>query len=121
MEGDTAAGAPPSHHGPTLVAYLVVFAILCGCTLLSFIFNGMAQQHVISHGTSVALIVLVSIFKATLVAMFFMHLKYDWFKLYFIVFPVVILTVMMVIVLLPDTVLDWHTTLTEVTPPPPTH
>ena len=37
--------------------------------------------------------------------MYFMHLKYDWDKLYFLVFPVVILTVMMVIVLLPDTVL----------------
>lgn len=108
IEGDTVAGEAPGHHGPTFASYMVVFGILCVCTLISFISNGFANAGTISHTTSVAVIMLVSIFKATLVAMFFMHLKYDWFKLYFIVFPVVILTVMMVIVLLPDIVLDWH-------------
>ena len=118
---DSIAGEKGGHHGPTFASYIIVFAILCVCTLISFISNGAANGGMISHTTSVAIIMMVSIFKATLVAMFFMHLKYDWFKLYFIVFPVVILTVMMVIVLMPDTVLGWHHTLVEVGPSTDAH
>ncbi len=54
------------------------------------------------------LIVLVAIIKAVCVASVFMHLKFDWGRLYCIVIPVSILAVMMVIVLLPDIVIGWH-------------
>ena len=40
---------------------------------------------------------------AVLVAMIFMHLKYDWRLLYFLLIPVCIMAVMMMVVLLPDT------------------
>jgi hypothetical protein len=33
-----------------------------------------------------------------------MHLKWDWGKIFFLMIPVMILTVMMVVVLLPDVV-----------------
>jgi len=99
-----AAGQGHEHHGPTVQAYLVIFIALCICTALSFVANAIFG---IGDWRGVFIIMLVSVVKATLVAMFFMHLKYDWMKLYFLVFPVVILTVMMVIVLLPDMVLDW--------------
>jgi caa(3)-type oxidase subunit IV len=49
----------------------------------------------------------VAVCKAVLVGMFFMHLKYDWGKLYFIIVPISILGLMMMIVLLPDIVLAW--------------
>lgn len=101
-----ATHAHAEHHGPTFQSYMIVFGILLVCTAISFIANAIFG---IGNWRGVAIIMLVSICKATLVAMFFMHLKYDWMKLYFLVFPVVILTVMMVIVLLPDVVLDWHT------------
>jgi cytochrome c oxidase subunit IV len=95
-------------HGPNLKAYLVVFGTLCGFTLLSFIFNYLALHGVISHFFSFVLILSVAIVKATLVAMFFMHLKWDWTKLYYLIIPVMILAVMLGIVLLPDIVLAWH-------------
>jgi hypothetical protein len=37
-----------------------------------------------------------------------MHLKFEWSKLYFLIIPVMILGVMMMVVLLPDIVIDWH-------------
>ena len=88
------------HSRPHSAAALSVF------TAVSFIVSWLGYAHSIAGLT---IILGVAVCKATLVGAFFMHLKYDWFKLYFIVFPVVILTVMMVIVLMPDTVLDWHT------------
>jgi hypothetical protein len=54
------------------------------------------------------LIMIVSVVKATLVALIFMHLKFDWGRLYFLVIPVLILGVMMMVVLLPDIVIGWH-------------
>jgi cytochrome c oxidase subunit 4 len=95
-------------HGPNLQAYLVVFGALCGFTLASFLFNAMAHAEIISHFFSFVLILSVAIIKATLVAMFFMHLKWDWAKLYYLIFPVLILAVMMGVVFLPDIVLAWH-------------
>ena len=84
--------------------YIKVFVALCVCTALSFVFN-----FFLGHtGTSMMLILIVAIIKAMLVAAIFMHLKFDWSKLYFLVFPVLILAVMMIIVLLPDIVLTWH-------------
>jgi cytochrome c oxidase subunit IV len=87
---------------------MTIFIVLCVCTALSFVFNEMARHDIISHMTSVVLIVLVAIIKAVCVASVFMHLKFDWGRLYCIVIPVSILAVMMVIVLLPDIVIGWH-------------
>ena len=46
--------------------------------------------------------------KSGLVAAIFMHLKYDWGKVFCIMIPVVVMSMMMIIVLLPDAVLGWH-------------
>lgn len=96
------------HAGPSFMAYMYVFGALCVCTALSFVFNELAQGAVISHMASVAAIVVVAIIKATLVAGIFMHLKFDWGKLYCIILPVCVVTVMMVIILSIDAVLAWH-------------
>ncbi len=95
----------PDHHGPTIQAYMVVFGALCGFTLISFVANYFATvQHSISAQTSMAIILGVAVCKATLVCMYFMHLKFEWGQLYFIIVPVGILAVMMMIVLMPDIV-----------------
>lgn len=93
-----------SEH-PTFMTYMVVFGALIICTAASFVANFFFP---IPSKTGLTIIMLVSIVKATLVAMYFMHLKFDWGKLYFLIIPVLVLTVMMVIVLLPDTVFAWH-------------
>jgi len=94
----------PSQVGPSFKSYIAVFVALTVCTALSFVFNGVLGQN----QTSMMLILGVAVIKAFLVALIFMHLKLDWSKLYFVIIPVMILTVMMMIVLLPDIVLAWH-------------
>jgi caa(3)-type oxidase subunit IV len=92
-------------HGPSLQAYYAVFGALCVFTAVSFIVNW--QLGIGSH-TGMGIIMVVAVCKASLVAMFFMHLKYEWAKLYFLIVPVAVLCVMMIIVLLPDGVVAWH-------------
>src|SRR4051812_35860127 len=91
-------------HGPSVQVYMIIFGALCVFTAISFIVNAIFG---IGSGTGMAIIMGVAICKATLVCMFFMHLKYEWSKLYFLIVPVAILGVMMIIVLLPDIVLMW--------------
>jgi cytochrome c oxidase subunit IV len=45
--------------------------------------------------------------KALLVVAIFMHLKWDWGRLYFMIIPAMILAPMLVFALLPDIVLYW--------------
>ena len=98
------------HAAPTFGAYIGVFIALCVCTALSFVFNYMAHEDVkmMSHMASVGAIVVVAVIKALLVAAIFMHLKFDWGKVYCIILPVCVVTVMMVIILSIDTTLAWH-------------
>jgi cytochrome c oxidase subunit 4 len=94
-------------HGPDLKLYMAVAAALAVFTASSFVFNYLVRQDVFSHATGFVLILGVAVCKAVLVGMFFMHLKYDWGKLYFLIFPVFIMATMMMMVLLPDIVLAW--------------
>jgi caa(3)-type oxidase subunit IV len=91
-------------HGPTFKAYMAVFLMLCVCTALSFIVSAILGHN---H-TSAAIIMAVAVVKATLVACIFMHLKWDFNKVYGIMLPVCIVTLMMVIILSIDQTLAWH-------------
>ena len=93
------------HHGPTVNGYLVVFGALAVFTAISFLVNA-----VLGQGSTAGLVIImgVALVKALLVATFFMHLKWDWGKLFFMIIPCVILSVMLIVVLLPDIVLAWH-------------
>jgi cytochrome c oxidase subunit IV len=92
-------------HGVSLKMYIVVFSALCVFTLVSFLVN--AFEPTIGAHTGMAIIMAVAVCKATLVCMFFMHLKFDWSKLYILIVPVSILGVMMMIILMPDIVVAW--------------
>jgi cytochrome c oxidase subunit 4 len=96
------------HAGPGVNAYLVIFGALVVFTAISFLVNSAVRGGSIQSATGFTLILGVAVCKAILVAMFFMHLKFDWARLYFMIIPVMILGTMMVIVLLPDIVLAWH-------------
>jgi cytochrome c oxidase subunit 4 len=96
-----------AHAGPDVKAYLVIFGALAIFTLVSFVANAASRAEWISRSASFAIILGVAVVKAVLVAMFFMHLKYDWGKVFFLVIPVLILATMMVIVLFPDQALIW--------------
>src|SRR5262245_26810988 len=94
------------HGGPSLFKlYMIVAVALSVFTATSFVFNSMARAGSITHFTSFVLILSVAIIKATLVAMYFMHLKWDWSLLYFLIIPAFILGTMMMVVLMPDILL----------------
>jgi cytochrome c oxidase subunit 4 len=82
--------------------YLAVFGILCVLTLISFM--TVTDFWIKNMGTNSGpiLVMIVGVAKATLVAMYFMHLKYDWFKLYFMIVPTLIMGTILVCALLPD-------------------
>jgi cytochrome c oxidase subunit 4 len=93
------------HHGPPVSLYLVVFLCLCVFTAVSFAVNA---AFGIGSMTGLLIILAVAICKAMLVGAFFMHLRWEWGKLYFVIIPVMILGVMMMLVLMPDIVVSWH-------------
>lgn len=96
---DSVAGEGGKHHGPTLPVYLGVAGALGGFTAVSFIVSAMGYAH--SMG-GLAIILTVAVCKAMLVAAFFMHLNYDWKKLYFLIVPTLILCVMVALIFMPD-------------------
>jgi cytochrome c oxidase subunit IV len=88
-------------HGDVFRIYMIVAVVLAICTGMSFLFNQTVHIKLLAF----VLILGVAILKAVLVAMYFMHLKWDWKMLYFLIVPVFILGVTMMVVLLPDVVL----------------
>jgi cytochrome c oxidase subunit 4 len=96
------------HHGPDTRLYLAIGAALAGFTIASFVVNALVRGGTVSHFAGFVLILGVAVCKAVLVGMYFMHLKYEWGKLYFMIIPAFILATMMMIVLMPDIVVAWH-------------
>jgi cytochrome c oxidase subunit 4 len=98
-----------AEHDAHVRSYLVVFGALAIFTLVSFVANYAAhpERAWIGVYTSFLIILVVAVVKATLVGMYFMHLKVDWPRFYFLLIPAFILGTMMMIVLLPDIVIAW--------------
>ena len=62
-----------------------------------------------SHGHEIfKAYMVVAVVKSLLVALYFMHLKYDWRKVGFFIVPALILGAMWYFVFMPDIVLAWH-------------
>ncbi|HEV2949334.1 MAG TPA: cytochrome C oxidase subunit IV family protein [Gemmataceae bacterium] len=99
---------PHPHGGIDVKTYFIIFGALAVFTAVSFIVNEAVRHDVLGTFAGFVLILGVAVCKAVLVGMFFMHLKIDWGRLYFVIVPVMLLAVMMIIVLLPDIVLAWH-------------
>jgi caa(3)-type oxidase subunit IV len=98
-------------HGPNVRAYMIVFGALAVFTAISFIIKDVFEEHMGLDATSGMFIILaVAVVKACLVGAIFMHLKWDWGRLYFMIIPAFILAVMMMIVLMPDIVMAWKKT-----------
>lgn len=100
--------AKDAHGHEVHKAYMVVAVLLCVFTASSFLVNYQVRAGHFSSQTGFALILGVAVCKALLVGAYFMHLKFEWGKLYFMIIPAFILGVMMMIVLLPDIVFVWQ-------------
>jgi cytochrome c oxidase subunit 4 len=100
-------GEHGAHGLPLFQLYMVVAVALGVFTAASFGFNWLVHHQVLSALAGFLLILIVAVCKAGLVGTYFMHLKWDWSKLFFFIVPAFILGTMMMIVLLPDIVLAW--------------
>jgi cytochrome c oxidase subunit 4 len=90
------------HHGDMEPTYYKVFGALVACTAVSFITVTDLWVGSLGATTGHTVVMLVAVVKALLVAMFFMHLKYDWNKLYFMFVPTLTIATLLPCVLLPD-------------------
>src|SRR4051794_33209271 len=111
---DAHAHGHAAPHGPSNVRpYYVIFALLCGFTAVSFIVNSLVRGHSMSPTTGFTVILSVAVVKALLVCAIFMHLKWDWGRLYFLIIPALVLAPFLMLALTPDIVLYWS----KVAPP----
>lgn len=106
MEHTDLHHADHAHEG-SFQSYVNVFILLCVFTAVSFVVNYFVRAGHLSSIMGFALILGVAVVKAVLVAMIFMHLKWDWSKLYFMILPALVLAPMLIFALLPDIVLAW--------------
>ena len=85
--------------------FMKVFGILLVCTMISFGANQLIgpQRAVVNF----IVILGVAVLKASLVVLFFMHLKIDWRKVFVFIMPTMILASVVLLVLWPDIVLAW--------------
>jgi cytochrome c oxidase subunit 4 len=105
---ETAPMSDTHAHGPsTTKPFLVVFGALCIFTAVSFVVNSLVRGGTLTTSTGFVLILGVACVKALLVVIYFMHLKWDWGRLYFLIIPALVLAPMMIFALLPDLVLFW--------------
>ena len=104
-------------HDLRVRAYFTVFIALSIFTVVSFLANEAVRQGWIGAFTSFVIIISVAVIKAFLVGLIFMHLNFDWGKVYFIIVPIFILGVMMMLVLMPDIVIPWQPSQNPLEPP----
>jgi caa(3)-type oxidase subunit IV len=97
--------------------YMLVFGVLCVLTVVSFLTVQDFWINSMGEKSGPMIVMLVGVAKATLVAMFFMHLKYDWFKLYFMIVPTLIMGTILMCALLPDMTFS-QTRVVAGAPPP---
>jgi cytochrome c oxidase subunit 4 len=93
-----AVSAPTPHHH---VNYLGIFFAL---VILTIVTVAIAFKRFDSEAINVLLALLVASVKASLVAMYFMHLKFEGKLIYFIAIVPLILCVILVCALIPDIV-----------------
>jgi caa(3)-type oxidase subunit IV len=86
--------------------FFKVFVALFVFTTISFVVNQLFGRD--AAALAFIIIMAVAVCKATLVVMFFMHLKIDWRKVFVFIVPTMILAPLIVIVLWPDIVLAWR-------------
>ena len=104
-------------HDMRVKAYFTVFIALSIFTAISFLANEAVRQGWIGVETSFTIIIAVAVIKAFLVGLIFMHLNFDWGKVYFIIVPIFVLGVMMMMVLMPDIVISWQPQQEPLEPP----
>ena len=112
-EGDAEGGAPRGHTDPVPhhhVNYLVIFYVLIILTVVTVV---VAFAPIQSELTKVGVALLVASVKATLVARYFMHLKFEGKLIRLTLFFPLLLCVIMIAALIPDVGLGRQTSMND--------
>lgn len=108
---DAAAGhgAPAHEHAHQGPSYYLIFAALVVLTAVT-----VGVSYITGLSSEAALIIAMAIasLKATLVALFFMHLKFEIKPIYIVVGVPVVLTIILIIALMPD--IAYHQNPTDI-------
>src|SRR5262245_36562543 len=86
------------HNGKALTLYLVVGVALAIFTGTSFWVYEEVHSGKLAENTGFFIILGVAVVKAILVAAIFMHLMFDWKRVYFMIIPALILGTLMIVV-----------------------
>ena len=116
-EGDAEGGAPRGHTDPLPhhhVNYLLIFYALIVLTVVTVV---VAFAPIQSELTKVGVALLVASVKATLVARYFMHLKFEGKLIRLTLFFPLLLCVIMIAALIPDIGLGRRTSMHDVAEP----
>ena len=98
-----ASGSHTHTHVPGGVGkYVAVFVALCVLTAISFAVGNSQQLRENAPGVMMAMMMAVSCAKASLVILFFMHLKYEANWKYVLTIPASIMSFFLVLMLIPD-------------------
>jgi cytochrome c oxidase subunit 4 len=87
-----------SHAEPTDKLYLTIAGALGVLTVISYV----ADLADLPRTALVFVVLAVAVVKATLVATYFMHLKFDWGNVKVMIIPALILSAVLVFALMPD-------------------
>jgi cytochrome c oxidase subunit 4 len=101
----------PHHHVP----YLWIFLYLVALTVVTVL---VALKRFESEAVNVLLALLIASIKASLVALFFMHLKFEGRLIYMIFIVPLGLCILLVVALLPDLLPIGDASLQHFNPPP---
>jgi cytochrome c oxidase subunit 4 len=100
-----------SEHGAhDLKKYLVVFGVLCALTMCSFLTYFPFWREHVDLKAGWFLMMAVSVSKALLVMLFFMHLKYEASWKYVLTIPASVMSLFLIVMLIPD--VKWRNTET---------
>ena len=82
--------------------YIAVFFALCGLTVISYLVGNSATLREKTPGIMWAMMMAVSCAKASLVILFFMHLKWEANWKYVLTVPASIMSIFLMLMLIPD-------------------
>jgi cytochrome c oxidase subunit 4 len=105
MHGGGGGGEPDEPHGKSVPAphhYVNYFAIFAALVVLTILTVLVAFHRFQNEVVNLLVALLVAGAKATLVAMFFMHLKFEGKLIYLIFFVPLLLCLLMIVALIPD-------------------
>ena len=84
--------ATHTHHGPS---YYLIFGILAVLTLVTVGVSYINFENIGGSVSSITVALFIATIKASLVALYFMHLRYEVKSLYFVIgFPLLLLVIM---------------------------